>query len=138
MKLEEIKGVLTDTLPLRSPTFLPVDSARIKVAALEDFMLAGAHAHGELEEALHWLDAVIAHLKDKITRITGYEVALPRKPKDRLTQADITAAKRTLDPATFEAGAEAQRLRASILRQIARLEHEHSVVSRAYSLISGG
>jgi hypothetical protein len=102
-------------------------------------LLETAYLGAELEEALFWLDGLVAHFTEKIDRMTGYEVALPRKPKDRLTQADITAAKRTVDPTSFDAGAEAKQLRASALRQIDRFRFEAQwTISRAYTMLSGG
>lgn len=137
MTIEEIEAVLAAALPLRVPRFPPDERPRTKVSALEDYMLTLAYHHGELEEALHWLDAVIARLSEKIGAMTGFEAALPSKPRDRITEADRNSAKRRLDPATFAAGARAKELRTSVLRQIARFEFDQTVVSRAYSLISG-
>jgi hypothetical protein len=134
---EEIKLALTDSLPLRPPRFAHDTPGRQKVSELEDYLLESAYRHAELEEALHWTMALIEHFKEKIENITGYEIALPRKPRDRITQADINAAKRTVDGTSFELGAEMKQLRDSILRQIARFEFEKEVVSRAYSFITG-
>lgn len=143
MDMEDIKGVLHTALPMRPPRFTPAEGAIApsggqKAAALEDYLLESAFVRAELEEALHWLDSLMAHFKSKIEQMTGYEALLPRKPQDRITQADINTAKRGLDPTTFDAGSEVKQLRASVLRQIERFEFEAQwVVSRAYSMISG-
>jgi len=143
MKIEDIKMALAIALPMRPPTFplqngnLPLAPAE-KVAALEDYLLESAHQAAELEEALHWLDALVAHFQAQIDQITGYEVALPRKTRDRLTKDDILQAKRVVSPTAFDAGAEAKQLRTSVLRQIERLRFEEQwVVSRAYTMIAG-
>ena len=143
MDVDEIKVVVHRALITRPPKF-PTNGDRptppaAKVSAFEDYLLETAYIGAELEEALFWLEGLVAHFTEKIDRMTGYEVALPRKPKDRITQADILAAKRTTDPVSFDAGAEAKQLRASALRQIDRFRFEAQwVISRAYTLISGG
>ena len=137
MNIEEIKGALAEALPLRPPTFNG-EGPREKIGALEDYLLGSAVVAAELEEALHWLDALVTHFAAQIDQISGYEVALPRKTRDRMTKDDILAAKRVVDPTSFDAGAEAKQLRVSVLRQIERLRFEEQyVVSRAYTMIAG-
>lgn len=140
MDIEDIKGALNRALQLRPPKWDPREPSppREKVAKLEDYLLESAYAAAELEESLHWLNSLVAHFTAKVEQITGYEVALPRKPRDRITQADINTAKRTVDPVTFDAGAEVRQLIESTRRQIERLRFEEQwVISRAYSMISG-
>lgn len=143
MDVEDIKAALHTALPMRPPRFRPEEGAIApsggqKAAALEDYLLESAFVRAELEEALHWLDSLVAHFKAQVEQMTGYEALLPRKPQDRITQTDINTAKRGLNPVIFDAGAEAKQLRASVLRQIERFEFEAQwVVSRAYSMISG-
>jgi hypothetical protein len=139
MRLEQIEQALSGALVMRPPKFGPDVAPAVKISALEDYLLASAWQHAELEEALHWAAALVEHLRLAIERMTGFEVALPAgKRADRITDRDVLAAKRALDPATFEAGARAKALRESIARQIARFEYETGVISRAYTLISGG
>lgn len=142
MEIDEIRSVLHRALTTRPPKFSPngdrPTAPAAKVSAFEDYLLETAYLGAELEEALFWLDGLVAHFAEKIDRMTGYEMALPRKPKDRITQADITAAKRTTDPVSFDAGAEAKQLRASALRQIDRFRFEAQwTISRTYTMISG-
>jgi hypothetical protein len=138
VNVDEIRGALAGALPLRPPTFNG-EGPREKVGALEDYLLGSAAAAAELEEALHWLEALVAHFATQIDQMTGYEVALPRKTRDRLTKDDILQAKRIVDATPFDAGAEAKQLRASVLRQIERLRFEAQwVISRAYTMIAGG
>lgn len=139
MDLEAIRAALHTALPLRPPRWAddPGISGRVKVEKLEDYMLEAAWHHAELEEALHWLNAAHARFADEIEQLTGYETMLPRKPRDRLTQADTLAAKRMVAPATFSASKEVVQIRESVLRQIARFEFEKDTMSRAYSLIAG-
>lgn len=139
MEIERIEAVLATALPIRPPKFSPDTRGSEKVSKLEDYLLDLAFQHAELEEALHWLDSLVEHFKEKVEQITGWEVALPSgKRGDRVTQQDMLRAKRQLDPVTFEAGARARQLRESIRRQIARFEFEDKVMSRVYTLISGG
>lgn len=139
MDIEAIEAALSVALPLRPPRFGPDDAARLKVGRLEDYLLESAYAHAELEEALHWLEALVGELKARVEEMTGWQVALPSgKRGERATQQDVLRAKRQLDPVTFDAGARARQLRESVRRQIARFEFEERVVSRAYTLISGG
>lgn len=138
MDLDSIRAVIAEAVTMRPPKFEEGMAPSAKVGALEDSMMGSAYMHAELEEALHWLDHTIARLKQQIEQMTGYEVALPRKPRDRITQADVLRAKRTVDRPTFDAGAEAKQLRESILRQIGRFEWESVVLSRVYTLLSGG
>jgi hypothetical protein len=139
---DEIREVLVRALALRPPRFEtnggPPVGASAKVAALEDYLLDSAVLGAELEEALHWCDVLTNQFAKQIENMTGYEVALPRKSRDRITQADIAAAKRVVDPVAFEIGADMKRLHVSLVRQIDRLRHEHQwVVSRAYTFITG-
>lgn len=138
MTVDEINAALASALPLRPPTFHSGTSARQKIDALEEYLLHSAFVAAELEEALHWTDALIAHFADKIARIEGYQPLLPAKRTERITQADINAAKRQVDPESFELGAGLKQSRESLRRQIERLRFEEQwVVSRAYSMISG-
>ena len=142
MDLEEIRSILDHALTTRPPKFAsngdrPTPPA-LKVSAFETYLLDTAYLAAELEESLFWLDKLVAHFAEKIDRMTGYEVALPRKPRDRLTAADIAGAKRTIDPTSFEAGVEAKQLRASVLRQIERFRWEAQwVISRSYTFVTG-
>jgi hypothetical protein len=143
MELEEIRSVIGQALRTRPPKFTPNGDRpappAAKVSAFEDYLLETAYLGAELEEALFWLDKLVAHFTEKIDHLTGFEVALPRKPKDRITQADILLAKRTTDPVAFDAGAEAKALRVSALRQIDRFRFEAQwTISRTYTMISGG
>lgn len=138
MEIGQIREAVNAALVLRSPLFAPGTSPREKVTAIEDYLLKSAYTAADLEEALHYLDLLVEHFKDKVTRVTGFEVALPRKRTERITREDVLMAKRTVDPTTFEAGAECRQLRATALRQIDRLKFENGVVSRAYTVISGG
>lgn len=143
LDIEDIKGFLHNAVRLRPPRFeygeTDATPPREKIEALENYLMESAYAAAELEECLHWLSAVVAHFKRVIENLTGYEAALPGKSRDRLTQADINRAKRIVDPASFDAGAEARHLQESCLRQIERLRFEEQwVISRAYTMISGG
>jgi hypothetical protein len=142
MNIEEINRALGMALAMRPPRWAPNGATPVgashKVSQLEDYLMESAYVAADLEEAIFWLEGAIAESGEKIERMTGYEVALPRKTRDRLTQADVLNAKRTVDPDTFGIHDDAKRLRASILRQIERLRFEEQwVISRAYSLISG-
>jgi hypothetical protein len=143
MEIDEIRSVLHRAMIMRPPKFSPNGDGptppSVKVSAFEDYLLATAYLGAELEEAVFWLEKLVAHFTEVIDHMTGFEVALPRKPKDRITQADILAAKRKIDPVNFDAGAEAKQLRASCLRQIDRFRFEAQwVMSRGYTFITGG
>lgn len=135
---EEIQAVIDRALPMRPPRFEADVSPRTKIGELENYMLDSAFMHAELEEALHWLNKVIESCRDQIETMTGYEACLPPKPQGRITRDDVLKAKRLTMPEPFLAGAAARSLRETVLRQIARFEFEKDVVSRAYTLISGG
>jgi hypothetical protein len=138
--LDHIKGALAMAREMRSPKFSPATTAGEKISALEDYLLETAWMQGELEEALFWLDSLVSHYRHKATLITGYEVALPNKRRERITQADINTAKRTVDPETFELGEQVTQLRAQALRQIDRMRFEagQGPISRAYTMVTGG
>lgn len=134
--------MLARAMRARPPKF-PTNSDRptppaVKVSALEEYLFETAYLGAELEEVLFALEGLVTYFADQIDRMTGYEMALPRKPKDRITQADITTAKRTTDPVSFDAAAEAKAMRGGVQRQIERFRFEAQyVVSRGYSMISG-
>ena len=139
MELEQIEQALAAALVMRPPRFGPDDAGALKVSALEDYLLESAYAHADREAACYWLDELTEHFKAKVEQMTGWEMVLPSgKRADRATRQEVLSAKRQLDPVTFDAGARARLLREAIRRQIARFEFESTVVSRAYTLISGG
>lgn len=140
MQVDEIKGALATAVAMRPPKFDEALPAARKVAELTDYLLESAFMQAELEEALFWLDRLVAEMQAKVEQISGYEAVLPAKRSERITKEDVLRAKRTIDPVTFEAGAEAKALRVSVLRQIDRFRFEagNGPVSRAYTMISGG
>lgn len=137
MTLDEIRDALNRSLPMRSPTFAEDTPGGEKVPVLENYMLAVAEINGELVEARHWLRLLIEKLGDDWEHLQGWEVAL-RKARARATKQDINAAKVQVAPQLFAAGREARRLRDSVDDQIARFEREERVVSRAYTMVTGG
>jgi hypothetical protein len=142
LTMENLKARLQGALKLRPPKFeyegADRTPTREKIDLLESYLLESAFVRAELEEALHYLASLVAHFKRKVDEITGFEALLPSKPRDRLTNADVNAAKRRVDPVSFECGAEAKQVMDSTLRQIERLAFEEQwVISRAYSMISG-
>lgn len=139
MHLEEIEGILAAALPMRTPSFPEGTRAAEKIPKLEDYMMASAQAAGELCEARHWLRLLDEKLRDDWTRVAGYEIALPSgKSRDRITKADVQAAKITVAPQLYDAGKRVVSLMASVEEQIARFEREEKVVSRCYTMITGG
>lgn len=141
MDAELIKATLATSLAMRPPKWDPEDppGGAEKVGRLEDYMLQAAWMHAELEECLHNISAAIKLLQKQVDEINGWQVGLPSgTTASRATKAEVLTAKRQLEPDTFDAGAEAKQLRESIYRQINRFEHEEVVLSRAYTLISGG
>lgn len=137
MDLDAIEAALTHALALRTPLFEPGTSGRVRIAALEDYMLASAHANGDLVEARHWLRETEERLRDEWNNLEGWEVALKGTTRSRATKTDIQQAKIKASPQLFEAGRKATRLRESVVDQIARLEREEKVLSRVYAMISG-
>lgn len=137
MSLDEIREVLARALPMRSPTFTQGTPGAGKVPALERHMLAVAEINGELVEARHWLRLTIEALGDQWKNLQGWEVAL-RKPRARATKEDIQAAKAMIAPHLFDAAREARTLKLSVDDQIERFEREERVVSRAYTMVTGG
>jgi hypothetical protein len=139
VNVEEINAVIDRALTARPPKWEDERTPpRVKVSELEDYLMASAYLAAELEAAHHWLSKAIDDATDVIAEMHGYEALLPSKPRDRITAADHLAAKREANPDPFLAGAEAKRLRATVLRQIDRLKFEAQwVISRSYSMISG-
>lgn len=138
MDMEDIKLALHTALQLRPPMFEEGYPGREKVARLEDYLLASAYAAAELEEALHWLDSMVAHFKRQVDEMTGWEVALPAGSHSRPNKEDINIAKRTVNPVVFDAGAEVRQLQVSVKRQIDRLRFEAQwIISRCYTMITG-
>lgn len=137
MTIAEIEAALARALPMRTPRFEPTTAPGTKIAALEDYLLAAAFANGDLVEAAYWLDELVEHFKDQIEQMTGWQVALDGQPA-RATREQVLTAKRQVNPTVFEAGGHARRLRDAIRAQIVRFEREEKVISRAYTLISGG
>jgi hypothetical protein len=143
MDPDEIRASLSTALPMRPPKWDTEDDLPLprpaKVEQLENYLLESAYMRAELEEALFWTNALIKQFTSQIEEMTGYEVALPPKARDRITQADINRAKRTVNPAPFQLGSEMKEARDALLRQIDRFIFEEQwVISRAYTLISGG
>lgn len=139
MTIEEIEAVVQRAVAMRPPRPREDYPPSQKIADMEDYLLESAFVHAELEEALHDLSALVKHFQGVIDRITGWEVALPNgKRGDRVTQADENRAKRQIDPTSFDAGGRARELRDTVYRQTARFEYEAKVISRAYTLITGG
>jgi len=138
MTTEEIEATLRAAVALRPPTWTPETAPAGKVDLIEDYLMRSAYSGAELEEAVAHLDATIALLLRQIEEMTGYEAVLPNKAGDRITKADVLAAKRQVYPAVFDAGAEARQLRESIVRQLYRYEREAKTYSRLYTMITGG
>lgn len=139
MDADEIKAAVNTALPLRPPRWDEHLPPARKIAELEDYLMTTAFAQAELEEARHWIDLLVKHFKKQVDDMTGYEPLLPAKRSERITKDDILQAKRRTDPLAFELGAEMRQLQVTTARQIDRLRFEAQwVVSRAYSLISGG
>lgn len=142
MTIEEIHKALGGALAMRPPVFrrngdTPVQP-KVKIEAFENYLLESAYVAADLEEAIFWLEGVVTETAERIEKITGYEPALPRKTRDRITQADVLGAKRVVDPEAFDLASDAKQLRASVLRQIDRLRFEEQwVVSRAYTMVTG-
>lgn len=137
MELEAIENALEVALRLRSPHFPEGTAPRAKIGLLEDYMLKSANVNGELVEARHWLRALIDTLTDQWNAMQGWEEFL-RRPRAKATKAEINAAKVQASPAAWDAGRKARRLLQSIDDQITRLEREERVVSRAYTMVTGG
>lgn len=137
MTLEEIEAALAAALSLRSPILAPDDSGRRKIEVLQNYMLLTAHVSGDLVEAKHWLAALIDRLAGQWESLAGWEVALKR-PRAKATKAEIDQAKIVVEPQLYAAGRKARALRESVVDQIARLEREERVMSRAYTMLSGG
>lgn len=135
--VERIRKAVEDAVEMRPPKFDLSTAPSEKIGILEDYLLKSAWQRSELEEALFRLDHMIDVFKAKIEAMTGYEVALPPKRSERITKEDVLRAKRTLDPVTFDVGAECRLLRATAIRQVVRFQDEYHVVSRAYTLITG-
>lgn len=135
MNLEEIEGVLTEALALKSPRWGPDDTPSVKVAAIEDHMVAAAHLSGRLVECRHWLRAMTMSLGEQWEALQGWETALKR-PRAKATKQDIEASKIAVAPQLFAAGKKASALRASVDDQIARLEREDRTMSRLYTLVA--
>jgi hypothetical protein len=134
--LEDIRAVLDEALALRFPVTADT-RGRARVELLEDHMLASAVVNGKLVEARHWLRMLRASLADSWEKLAGWEIAMAGKPRARWTAADIQRAKIKVAPAQYDAGREAKRLAESIDDQIARLERDERICSRAYSMLSG-
>lgn len=141
MNIEEIETALGGALKLRPPQRdKAMDESRSQfVSRMEDYLLESAYAHAELEEALHYLLFAREKLREELEEVTGWEQHLPRKPADRITEADRNRAKALMYPQLFADGKQARMLIDSVKRQIDRFEWESQwVISRAYTMISGG
>jgi hypothetical protein len=140
MEMDRIRAALHAARQMRTPRFEPDTPPSTKIGRLEDYLLESAWMQGELEDALFWLDALTVHFETQVRDISGWEVALPNKRRERITQADVEQAKRTVDPIAFDASSEVRQVRGHVLRQIDRLRWEagQGPVSRAYTLIVGG
>lgn len=142
MQIPEMEALLAQAVKLRPPRWVEERlPPAVKIRDIEDYLMETAWMQAELEEALFWLGQLVAHFKGRVEQIVGYEVALPKgKRTERITQADVLAAKRTIDPEVFDAGSRARALREGCLRQIERLRWEagQGPISRAYTVITGG
>jgi hypothetical protein len=138
--LEQIEEILLAALKLRSPCFTARSgiTVREKIAELEDYLLKGAHVNGELVEVRHWLREVEEDLTDQWDGLVGWEINLGSAKVINATKQQILAAKIAAAPQLYAALRKARRLRESVVDQITRLEREEKVMSRAYTMISGG
>lgn len=139
--IDEIRGVLDEALVMRPPRRKdePEQGTKEFVSRLEDYLLESAYARANLEEARHYLALTLEHLRTELAEMTGYEALLPRKPQERITEADRNRAKAVARPDLVGAGKDAKLLLESVNRQLQRAEFEAQwVISRAYTMISGG
>lgn len=140
MKVEEIREALSEAMALKPPRRrdYPDEGRSAFVSRLEDYLLDTAYVHATLEEARHYLAFARERLLEEWEELAGWEQHLPRKPADRITEADRNRAKAFMYPDRYADGKEARMLLDSIKRQIDRFEWESQwIISRAYTMISG-
>jgi hypothetical protein len=133
--IEEIRATIEKSLPLRIPLFDPDTHPRVKMTALEDYILRTAHMRGELEEALHWAIEIGKQLRLDWDNHYGHQALLTSKA----TQAQVIDAKRRTGAGpVWDGMQEAKALVESLERQIRRLGgSDYDAASRAYTLMSG-
>jgi hypothetical protein len=124
--IEQIRATIEKSLPLRIPMFDPDTHPRVKMSALEDYILRTAHMRGELEEALHWAIEIGKQLRLDWDNHYGHQAQV------------IDAKRRTGAGPVWDGMQEAKALVESLERQIRRLGgSDYDAASRAYTLMSG-
>lgn len=134
MQAEDIRVALEDALPLRVPLLDPHSGGGQKIAELEDYMSKAAHKRGALEEGMYWATSARTWLNREWDKIEGWQPMLSGRDS---TQAKIDAAKGTLRPDLRQQREDINLLIDALARQIRKLEFDHNVVSRLYTLITG-
>jgi len=130
----EVREALYQAAKLTFPRLRDL-SPEAKVAAIEDHYVACAISRQALEEAALWMQDAVKRLEDAWDAIEGYRTLIP--PGDK-TQKGVVAAKRQIDPKTYEGIREGKWLVDKLKTQVRRLERDEEAASRLYTMMTGG
>lgn len=139
MTPEEARQTLYCAAQLRFPSGRNEEGDKLapreRIESLEDHYVECAMSRQALEEAALWMQDGVKVLEDKWDNIEGWQTALGSGEK---TQKAIVAAKRTIDPETYDGIREGKWLVDKLHRQAKRLERDEEAVSRLYTMQTGG
>jgi hypothetical protein len=117
---------------LRLPVFPKNTAPRVKIDALEEYILVSAFWSGEMNEERHALNAHGATLQDQWDLLEGWEMLRHGK-----TDESVNEAKRALRPDLWTSLQATRRRVRALAEEIDRLERDYVRASRIYTLITG-
>lgn len=129
---EEPRDPLEMAVAMRLPVFPPDTGARVKIDALESYILVSAFWSGEMNEERQVLMAAGATLQDQWDFLEGWEMLRQGK-----TDESINEAKRALRPDLWSQLQATRRRVKALAEEIDRLERDYVKASRVYTLITG-
>jgi hypothetical protein len=131
---KEIQQSIHDVARLRMPQLSDDMSPRVKIEALESYLLETAIARGVLEEGRLTLEDAYEEIDEKWLNLAGWEVHLRGKPK---SQVEIDEAKREVEPDLFYSRRRCRKLLRQVGNQVRRMERDDAACSRIYTMLTG-
>lgn len=121
--------VLQRSLVMRAPRYDKDKGRRERIDELEAYLLESAFMQGELTETRVDFEQTLWPLEEVWANLTGWEHL--RRTR---TETAVTAAKRMVDPETYNAMEDIKWIITKLTQEIDRMERDSSKVSRAFSM----
>lgn len=130
----ELPAALVTSIELRVPVFERGTAPRMKIDALEEYLLLSAHVQGDLtEERLDWMSRLVP-LKDEWDHLPQEDWGHLRRTR---TETAVTHAKRQVRPELYDDMMDIDWMIKRLTEEIDRMERDASKCSRAYTMITG-